>query len=393
VAAVIAASVTALPWVRDSIREVPAFSLIGVAIAAGLAIPLFPWDRHHPNWFLVVGVAASLHIGAFMWATGGAASPFWPFVVFVVLAATAYYSDAWPIAVLSLLAACVLVSPLLYTGELRPAFLADLVARVAIVGFSFLVGRLLFRGLEHAMSLSSQVREQHELLARQREFVRAVAHELRNPLSVIAGYGDLLQRRQDLSEQARTLVQRQRSGWERMKRLVADLDEFNRLDVGIKVQVGPIDIGPVVRECMARAQEQAGKHTIRTQMDDGLPTAMADSVRLGQVLDNLLLNAIKYSPEGGFITVSCTADGGMLRLNVEDEGLGIPSEHQEKLFTAFYRAARPEISGIPGTGLGLTICRAIVEAHGGRIWVQSAPGRGSTFTFTVPTAVGSEKLG
>lgn len=117
-----------------------------------------------------------------------------------------------------------------------------------------------------------------------------------------------------------------------------------------------------------------------------LPLVHADAGRLEQVLRNLIENAMKYSPEGGRIVLYATRDGDMVKVSVRDHGIGIAPEHAERIFDRFYRVDNSMTRGTSGTGIGLSICRGLIEAHGGRIWVESVPGKGSTFHFTVPVA-------
>jgi signal transduction histidine kinase len=119
------------------------------------------------------------------------------------------------------------------------------------------------------------------------------------------------------------------------------------------------------------------------RLPDGPVRALGDRDRLAQVMANLLSNAIKYSPDGGRVTVEAAANGSKVTVSVRDEGIGIPADQQAHVFEKFFRAETPEARAIGGTGLGLALCRELVEAHGGRIGFESQPGRGSTFWFTL----------
>lgn len=215
----IAVPVAYLPALRASVHVIPATLLIALAVAAARVIVLVPWRKCHPNWFLVVGSLASLRIGCFIWATGGTVSPFSPFVV---LAAIAYYSDAWPVYILTLLVLADLVSHVLYAGSVDSVFCAELLARMAIVAFSFLVGRWLFQGLESAPLFSAKLQQEQRLVDGKWEFVSVVTHELRTPLTIVAGYREMLEMRTNLSEPVLLLMNKQRRGWERMTRLLVE---------------------------------------------------------------------------------------------------------------------------------------------------------------------------
>ena len=126
-------------------------------------------------------------------------------------------------------------------------------------------------------------------------------------------------------------------------------------------------------------------------LDDGMRTPLsADRARLGQMLDNLLSNAVKFTPEGGIVTLRVQPDGDCVRLEVADTGMGIPADETEQLFSRFFRTSNATEQAIPGTGLGLTIVKALVEAHGGRISVESVEGSGTTFRIDLPSQDSSE---
>ena len=142
----------------------------------------------------------------------------------------------------------------------------------------------------------------------------------------------------------------------------------------------------VVRDVLGRFERKPATHRLIVDMPATLPAAMIDRIRIERVLHNLVENAIKYSPKGGEVKVFGRQQDGQLVVGVSDQGIGIPVEEQSKLFQRFQRLGASKMSNVPGFGLGLRVCRILVEAHGGRIWVESAPGSGSTFYFTVPAA-------
>lgn len=149
-----------------------------------------------------------------------------------------------------------------------------------------------------------------------------------------------------------------------------------------------MDLGALVQAAVEQAQVLSARHTVRAAVPPIPLRGWWDRDRVDQVLQNLLANALKYAPAGGAVTVGVDVeDGGRAaRVWVQDEGGGIPTEAQPRLFERFYRTADAVASGAPGLGLGLAISKALVEAHGGQIWVDSQPGAGSTFTFTLPFA-------
>jgi signal transduction histidine kinase len=145
-----------------------------------------------------------------------------------------------------------------------------------------------------------------------------------------------------------------------------------------------INIRNVIENTVNRAKRQSWVHWFAIDLPEQLPPLHADELRLERTLYNLLENAIKYSPKGGEIRVFAKAEQDHLVIGVSDQGIGISAHDQTKLFEPFQRLEDRSVRGTRGAGLGLLVCRRLVEAHGGRIWVESEPGRGSTFFFTLP---------
>ena len=218
------------------------------------------------------------------------------------------------------------------------------------------------------------------------EFVASVSHELRTPLTSIVGYAQLLLERDDLPPDvvAQLEVMARNSG--RLHRLVADLLHSARLDEGATaVARAPVDLAAVVRDGV----EAAGPAARRAGVDlaaEAPPTLvlMADRERLEQVVDNLLSNAVKYTHAGGCVRVSLAVDADRAELCVADTGIGIAAADRDRLFTRFFRTREAEERSIQGVGLGLSITKAIVESHGGRIEVESELGTGSAFRVRLP---------
>jgi len=174
-----------------------------------------------------------------------------------------------------------------------------------------------------------------------------------------------------------------------MLALINELLDSARLEAGrdLTLNTRPVQLAPLL-ERLARSlrfhKHWSDDHQV--ELDIGpLPEIEADEDKVAQILSNLLNNAVKYSPQGGRITLSAREEEGGIRFSVSDEGVGITPEHQEKLFTKFERLDRGQIERIPGTGLGLFLTRHLVELHGGSITCESEPGRGSTFTVLLPT--------
>jgi len=227
------------------------------------------------------------------------------------------------------------------------------------------------------------------------DFLSIVSHELRTPLTSIQGYSQLLEARlrSDLDGESKELAHLRviRSQVSRMRRLVDDLLDVSRIDRRGGVSIEPIDfdLADEVRDTVSRALREHVDREIVVTAPGEMPVH-ADRDRLDQVLTNLLENAIKYSPDGGPITVSADRRGGEVEVRVADQGIGIPTEHRENVFERFYQAdgdaSRRRFGGL---GLGLYISRAIIDAHGGRIWAAANrdAGAGSVFGFRIPRVV------
>jgi signal transduction histidine kinase len=170
-----------------------------------------------------------------------------------------------------------------------------------------------------------------------------------------------------------------------LEKIVDNLLDLSQMKDGrLRLDKRPADVGQLAREVMETMEVQLTQHHFVHDFPSDPLVATVDPNRIEQVLRNLLSNAIKYSPEGGTITVQGRGDKRQLLIRVSDQGIGIPSEDLERVFERFYRAETGITQSARGAGLGLAVCRGIVEAHGGRIWVESTLGVGSTFYFTLP---------
>ncbi|MCS7283896.1 MAG: GAF domain-containing protein [Anaerolineae bacterium] len=221
------------------------------------------------------------------------------------------------------------------------------------------------------------------------EFISFVSHELKQPMTAIKGYTDLLAKglAGDLTEMQRSFLEVIRSNVNRMDTMVQELLDISRIESGrLRLEIGRVSVQEAVEEAVRtlRQEIEAKKQSLEITIADGLPPVAADRTRLVQILTNLLSNAYKYTPEGGRIRVSAEPANGCVRFSVSDTGIGITPEDQERLFTKFFRSQDPVVRSVPGTGLGLAITKSLVELQGGQIWVESQPGVGSTFTFTLP---------
>jgi signal transduction histidine kinase len=244
----------------------------------------------------------------------------------------------------------------------------------------------------YAVGLVRRVRAQNDRLIMldrvKDDFVASVSHELRTPITSIRGYLELVLDGEagDLTDEQRQFLSIVDRNPDRLLRVVGDLLFVAQVDAGkIHVEKAPAELDSVVHEAVEPARPAAADQGIELQFDvDGVGMLNADRARLAQVVDNLISNALKFTPEGGRVTVRCVRCNDRAVLEVADTGIGIPQAEQKRMFQRFYRTTAATNRAIQGTGLGLTIVKAIVEAHDGSITFRSVPGVGTTFRVELP---------
>jgi two-component system, OmpR family, phosphate regulon sensor histidine kinase PhoR len=226
------------------------------------------------------------------------------------------------------------------------------------------------------------------------DFVTTVSHDLRGPLTAILGYVELLSRSGPLNDGQREFVQRIIFSVQSITGLIADLLELGKIEAGFDQDREPTSLGLIVRyavESQRHAWEHKAHH-LRLNLPEVVPLVLGNPLRLRQLVTNLLENAVKYTPEEGHIELTIETDGEFVILRVSDSGIGILQKDQPYIFDKFYRSDEA-IDHYQGTGLGLSIVKSIVEQHGGRIWVQSEVGQGTTFTVMLPGHNGTDSPG
>jgi signal transduction histidine kinase len=218
-------------------------------------------------------------------------------------------------------------------------------------------------------------------------FVAAVSHELRTPLTSVSGFLELLGDEEDsLALTGRTYLTAARRGTARLQRIVEDLLLVAQIEADLlELHTEPVDLTELAAAAVEQARTAAAEKRVAITLATDAPLPLeGDPTRLGQVLDNLLSNAIKYTPAGGAVVLSTSGGDGHRRIEISDDGIGIPRGELGQLFSRFYRASTATRRAIPGTGLGLVIARAIVESHGGTISLESREGEGTRVTVTLP---------
>ncbi len=266
--------------------------------------------------------------------------------------------------------------------------LASSVVLVAIVRAAVLVAEKLGSTRNEMELLALQNRRLLELDALRDSFVSVVSHELRTPLTSVRGYLELLRQGEGgpvTEEQQRLMAVIDRNAG-RLLRLVEDLLFVGQVDAGtLALELGPVDLGDIAVQSAETARTHAAHSGIELVLSQGLlPVLLGDGGRLGQLLDNLISNALKFTPRGGRVTVRTGRNGDVVFAEVEDTGMGISAADQERLFERFFRTTSATAQAIPGIGLGLSISQAIAEAHGGKLLVSSLLGVGTTFRLEAP---------
>ena len=221
------------------------------------------------------------------------------------------------------------------------------------------------------------------------EFVSVVSHELKLPMTSIKGYSDLMLSGAtgQLNDNQTSFLTTIRNNVNRMATLVSDLGDIARIESGnLRLEPREVPVWDVIDEVvtLTRTQVTQKNQTVTVNIPKELPKAWCDRNRLAQILTNLVSNANKYTQEGGAIIVHATRDGNTIQIKIEDNGLGMTPEDQQKLFSKFFRSADDKVREAPGTGLGLSITKNLIELQGGKIWFESEFRKGTSFYFTVP---------
>lgn len=248
--------------------------------------------------------------------------------------------------------------------------------------------RTALRKLEE--KLQQEIEERKRAEKTLADFTAMVVHDLRSPLSNVVSIAESLQYGLfgPVNDQQHKWLWKIQANCKSLIEHVSDFLDLSKIEAGhIELVMKPIDLGALIHEILMEHSIQAGKMQIslRAQIDRELPTVWVDPRRFNQVLSNLLSNALKFSDKGGEIEVGADSAGGNeVKVWVKDNGIGIDSDKIDQIFEKYHQVSSGRNFGHKGTGLGLVICKKIVEAHGGRIWAESQKGKGATFFFSLP---------
>ncbi len=270
----------------------------------------------------------------------------------------------------------------------------DFIARLVEHATPALVNSQLFQELQRANQAKS-------------EFVSFIAHELKNPMTSMKGYTDLLLKGVvgPVNPQQSDFLHTIYNNVVRMEKLVSDLNDLTKQQTNnLRLEIAPVSFAEVVAETLRSQQRMIDEkeQTVTVDVPHDLPDVLGDRVRLVQIMTNFVSNANKYTPSGGSRTIRARATRNIwdpqgapevIHCMVQDTGIGMSEADLRHLFTPYFRSDNPDVRDQPGTGLGLTITRGLIEQHGGKIWVESTPGEGTTFHFTIPVVKESVKEG
>ncbi|HEX2621824.1 MAG TPA: PAS domain-containing sensor histidine kinase [Phototrophicaceae bacterium] len=237
------------------------------------------------------------------------------------------------------------------------------------------------------MVMLQDVTEKRDLESRREALVRAMAHDLRNPISAIGGFADLVGKFGDLNEQQLKFLTRIRQTTGKLQDVIGTLVELAWIEAGMPLEHHPVKVPEVIAGAIAdvRPAAHTGYIVIASSIQNPMPVVMGDTERLRLVIRHLLHNAIMYSPPEQNVAIHAWEDHNEVYCSVADRGIGIADDELELIFDRMYRSRDERVREKPGGGVGLTLARTIIQRHGGDIWASSNLGQGSTFTFFLPT--------
>jgi len=239
--------------------------------------------------------------------------------------------------------------------------------------------------------LEARQREAERLNLLKSEFLASMSHELRTPLHTIIGFAELLSEDAEgtLNEKQKRFLQHIQQDSEHLLGLINDVLDLSKIEAGaMSLRIEHVSLADAISDALNAIRPRAAMKSLALENHNTFTGLVAvDPMRLKEVFYNLLGNAVKFTPEEGNITLEAEEAGQFVRITVADSGIGVPADQLEQVFEKFYQVGYATSGVREGTGLGLAICKRLIEMHGGSIWIESKPGRGSRFHFTVPKAV------
>jgi signal transduction histidine kinase len=268
------------------------------------------------------------------------------------------------------------------TGEFRPEVI-ELLKTFATQSVLAIQNARLFREIEEK-SQQIEAANRHKS-----EFLANMSHELRTPLNAIIGFSEVLQERYfgELNEKQAEYTDDILTSGRHLLSLINEILDLSKVEAGrMELELAAFYLPLAIDNARTFVRERATNHgiTLEVKVDERIGDIVGDERKIKQILLNLLSNAVKFTPEGGRITISARPTNGSVEISVTDTGIGIAEEDQPKIFEEFRQVGSDYAHKVEGTGLGLTLAKKFVELHGGRIWVESEVGKGSTFVFTLP---------
>ncbi|MEA1964012.1 MAG: ATP-binding protein [Candidatus Aerophobetes bacterium] len=243
--------------------------------------------------------------------------------------------------------------------------------------------------------IGEQNRRLRKLDRMKSEFLSTAAHELRTPLTSVLGFSEILLKRKLGKERQNRFLKIINEEATGLANLISELLDVSRIESkrGFEIKKAPFELRKVILKNVDLFKSRTDKHNFQVNIPSNLPSIEADKHKIDQVIENLVSNAVKFSPQGGKITVSVEEVDEKVKVSIADNGIGIPEKDVPHIFKRFYRVDNAFTQRTGGTGLGLSIAKYIVESHGGKIWAESEVGKGSTFSFTLPIKSANRKSG
>ncbi len=280
---------------------------------------------------------------------------------------------------------------LLDNGQVQPHHTADeltLIKTISRLGTLVIKRERMQRERNNALVALREANEQLEHMNKiKSDFVSVVSHEFRSALTTIQGFSEMMCCEDWSVAEMKEFAVDIHLDAKRLSRMISDMLDLERMATGsMQLRQGWLDLNTIIMEVVNRVSPTSELHTLRFKLANALPVLIGDAGKLTQVIENLLDNAIKYSPDGGEVCISSWVEGGAVHVSVQDHGIGISADAINRIFERYERVKSDAHHILPGTGLGLSIVRQIVHMHGGQVWAESVLGEGSCFYFTVQFA-------